>query len=101
MGKRAVHWIKGMLLLKQYLFQQQQLYILQYSELPVFRCDSNVCLELVGYRLYKCSLHGESDDKEEITILFIVGTVSTSVFIPLHTSPFPCFSIIPTFPSFP
>lgn len=29
-----------------------------------YRCDSNVCLELVGYRLYKCSLHSESDDKE-------------------------------------
>lgn len=34
-----------------------------------YRCDSNVCLELVGYRLYKCSLHSESDDKEGITIL--------------------------------
>ena len=34
-----------------------------------YRCDSNVCLELVGYRLYKCSLHSEYDDKEEITIL--------------------------------
>lgn len=28
-----------------------------------------MCLELAGYRLYKCSLHGEFDDKEEITIL--------------------------------
>lgn len=34
-----------------------------------YRCDSNVCLELVGYRLYKCSLHSESDDKEGIIIL--------------------------------
>lgn len=34
-----------------------------------YRCDSNVCLELVGYRLYKCSLHRESDDKERIILL--------------------------------
>ena len=34
-----------------------------------YRCDSNVCLELVGYRLYKCSLHNESGDKKGITIL--------------------------------
>lgn len=34
-----------------------------------YRCDSNVCLELVGYRLYRCSLHSKSDDKEGITIL--------------------------------
>ncbi len=34
-----------------------------------YRCDSNVCLELVGYRLYKCSLHSENDDKEGITVL--------------------------------
>ncbi len=34
-----------------------------------YRCDSNICLELAGYRLYKCGLHGESGDKEGITIL--------------------------------
>lgn len=34
-----------------------------------YRCDSNVCLKLVDYRLHRCSLHSESDDKEEITIL--------------------------------
>lgn len=32
------------------------------------RCDSNVCLELAGYRLYKCRLHNEEDTKE-VTIL--------------------------------
>ncbi len=34
-----------------------------------YRCDSNVFLELMGYRLYKCSLHKGFDDKEGITIL--------------------------------
>jgi len=32
------------------------------------RCDSNVCLELVGYRLYKCSLHNQYGDKDGVTI---------------------------------
>lgn len=34
-----------------------------------YRCDSNVCLELIGYRLYKCRLHDASGDKDGITIL--------------------------------
>lgn len=34
-----------------------------------YRCDSNVCLEIVGYRLYKCSLHSMSGDKEGIMLL--------------------------------
>lgn len=34
-----------------------------------FRCDSNICLELAGYRWYKCSLRSASEDKEDITVL--------------------------------
>ena len=46
-----------------------------------YRCDSNVCLELAGYRLYNCSLrgkgkpdakcrlHNDFGDKEETAIL--------------------------------
>lgn len=34
-----------------------------------YRCDSNICLELAGYRLYKCKLHGKFEDKEEIAVL--------------------------------
>lgn len=34
-----------------------------------YRCDSNVCLDLVGYRLYKCNLSSEYGDKKRVTIL--------------------------------
>lgn len=34
-----------------------------------YRCDSNVCLELAGYRLYKCRLHNDFGYKEETAIL--------------------------------
>lgn len=33
------------------------------------RCDSNICLELVGYRIYKCKLCNESGNKEGVMVL--------------------------------
>lgn len=34
-----------------------------------FRCDSNICLELAGYRWYNCSLHSAAEEKKDVTVL--------------------------------